>query len=78
MDGTNTEGSDGTEITDPPGYTRLKNVSQHAPFSEAFVRKEWAAGRGPRYSKIGRVTLIKVADLEAWIARHAREPESAA
>jgi hypothetical protein len=65
-------------VTDPPGYTRLKDVSRFAPVSEAFLRKQWAAGRGPRYSRIGRCTLIKITDLEAWIARHAREPESAA
>jgi hypothetical protein len=60
--------------TDSPGYIRLKDVSKFAPISEAFLRKQWAAGCGPRYSKIGRVTLIKVTDLEAWIEMHAREP----
>lgn len=34
-------------------------------------------GRGPKYTKIGRKVLYRRADLEAFIAAGAREPEAA-
>lgn len=62
----------------PAGYIRLRDVPERYGISASMLRKEWSAGRGCRYSKIGRITLIRVADIESWIERNARGPEAAA
>ena len=51
------------------GYGRIEKVLEHAPVSKrTFLR--WQARHMFPVTKVGRVTLYKLADIERFLAKH--------
>jgi predicted DNA-binding transcriptional regulator AlpA len=50
-----------------PGFLRPKAAATYLDISPSLLAKQIRLGTGPKFRKIGRVVLFKVADLDSWM-----------
>jgi predicted DNA-binding transcriptional regulator AlpA len=53
---------------DDSGDVRV--AARHTGLSKSWLDKQRALGAGPPYFKIGRRVVYRLADLDAWMAKH--------
>ena len=63
--------TDSTEVVDEHGAAALLGI---AP---ATLRNQRSQLRGPKYYKVGRRVVYKIADLSSYLDLHAVDPEAA-
>jgi excisionase family DNA binding protein len=50
-----------------PGFLRPKAAAAYLDISQSLLAKQIRLGTGPKFRKIGRAVLFKVADLDSWM-----------
>lgn len=53
-----------------PGALRERHAARYIDRSPAYLKKGRMLGYGPPFVRIGRSVLYRLADLDAWLARH--------
>jgi hypothetical protein len=56
--------------TGAPLILRERDAGHYLGLSQAFLRRARATGRGPAFVRVRRTVLYRLADLDAWLARH--------
>lgn len=65
-----------TPVILAPEYVDDRDLERLTPFKRVTWQLMRAKGNGPRWFKIGRRCLYKVADVRLWIERHERDGNS--
>ena len=66
--------------TDAPGPTRFlrrRNAAAYLGISEATLRAWVTRGRGPKVTRLGRMCVYDISDLEAWVTEQQQRGSSA-
>lgn len=50
---------------------RVRDAAAHLGLSKSTLDKMRHYGTGPRYYKLGRAVIYKIADLDAWVSERA-------
>jgi predicted DNA-binding transcriptional regulator AlpA len=60
----------------PPRYLRTPEAARFLGLSGRTLEKHRTYGTGPRYAKIGGRVVYRLEDLQAWVARGAKNSTS--
>lgn len=55
---------------------RTKEAAHYVGLSPSTMEKRRVYGNGPRYTKLGRVVVYDVMDLDAWVSANSRTSTS--
>lgn len=61
----------------PPAYLTRGEAAAYVRVHKTFLERLDREGRGPRVLRIGRIVRYARADLDAWMAAHAKPGEAA-
>jgi hypothetical protein len=65
-----------SEVSLQPCYLRTPQAACYLSLSPRTLEKLRVVGGGPEYSKIGRVVLYAIAELDVWLSEHRRRSTS--
>lgn len=57
-------------------YLRTPAAAEHLNGSESWLNKLRMTGNGPPYSKLGRIVLYSIDDLDRWVTANRRHSTS--
>lgn len=57
-------------------FLRTPKAAKHLNLSESHMSKLRVQGLGPPYSKVGKVVLYNIDDLDSWVLAHKRHSTS--
>lgn len=53
-----------------------EEVAAYLGISPDTMKDYRQQGRGPRYTRVGKLVRYRMADVEEWLARHSVDPEA--